>query len=392
MPGIQAGQQRFRLKKQLILVQLFEFGGINTHLKSLIAYFGKNNLLLILEDENQMELFSKLDGFGGVQAIVAPALHPYAHLNYSSTASNIKELFRIGRSIYRMLAILIRYKAGGLTISAAEPEKFLYFLWLPFIQVNYIIHTVPQKKFTSFTAYTCNRRLNLRKHITTVSAHNKELIWTNWEISKPKHQFIQVIYNCVLIHPSSGPMMFDSQMRNILTMGHVIDYKNPQLWLDIAKTITALYDDVQFIWLGSGPLLEAMKAATVTLPQISFPGAVTSPDTYLSKAYIYYQPSLYETQGIGVLEAMSHYLPCVVTRTGGLPESVTDNYNGLLVDPLNAREHIAALIDLLDNPEKCRRLGHTGRMKYESTFSFAHFKTSMDTIYHRSKSSPLVPA
>jgi glycosyltransferase involved in cell wall biosynthesis len=117
------------------------------------------------------------------------------------------------------------------------------------------------------------------------------------------------------------------------------------------------------------------------MKRITFQGLITEPNTYLRDAIIYYQPSLNETHGIAVIEAMSNHLPCVVSNVGGLPESVEDQYNGLLVHPLNITEQVNAILRLLDNAELRKEYGLNAYNKYKKLFSFKSFKAKMDSIY-----------
>ena len=186
------------MKKHIIITKLFEFGGSNAHLKTLISYFGKENVILILEDKNQLLFLKNIDVRNDVKVEVKPGLHRFAHLNYSSTLSNIKEFLYVLNSILSMLFISIKYRFADITICVVEPEKYLYLFWLPFIKVVYILHTTPGKKYTSFTSFTCNNTLGKRKKIITVSNANRNLICQNWSISSKKKPFVYVIYNCII--------------------------------------------------------------------------------------------------------------------------------------------------------------------------------------------------
>jgi glycosyltransferase involved in cell wall biosynthesis len=370
------------MAKHIIITKLFEFGGSNTHLKTLINYFGEENVILVLEDQEQLSFCKDLLTKEKIKVKVYSKLHAYAHLRYRFT-TNVKEFFKVALSILSIQILSLKYNFAHVTISSAEPEKYLYLLWLPLSKVTYILHTTPIKAYTPFTSYTCNMTLSKRKRVITVSYSNRDFIYQCWNIAKKKKPFVEVVYNC-LIETNPTDEKKSRQKNSILyvvTLGHVIDYKNPHLWLEVAKQVTSVRNDVYFIWLGNGPLLKAFEKATESSNRIIFKGLVRDPVVYLSNAAIYYQPSLYETHGIAVLEAMYCRLPCVVSNSGGLPESVLHQFNGLLVHSTKINEHVNAILSLVDSAELRKEYGLNGYAKFKKQFDFQSFKEKMDSIY-----------
>ena len=83
-------------------------------------------------------------------------------------------------------------------------------------------------------------------------------------------------------------------------------------------------------------------------------GFVKDPKT-MAKLYsasdIYLFPTLAETFGMTVVEAMSCGLPVVTFETGGVPEIVENGKSGLIVEYKNGEKLVEALEKLLDNDE-----------------------------------------
>ena len=75
------------------------------------------------------------------------------------------------------------------------------------------------------------------------------------------------------------------------------------------------------------------------------------------RAYLTIVCSRYETFGNTVLEAMSAGCPTIATNTGGIPEILFDNRNGLLVPPEDISGLAAAIGKMLDDPSLALRLG-----------------------------------
>jgi glycosyltransferase involved in cell wall biosynthesis len=370
------------LKKQIIIAKLFEFGGSNTQLNTLIRYWGKENVILILEDRDQLAFLNNIGYAAGIKVIVKP-LYPYAHLRYKFT-TNVKEFLGLLWSVLTVQFLSIKYGLANVTISAVEPEKYLYLLWMPFSKVYYILNTKPEPQYTSFTAWTCNKMLGSRKKIITVSNANRGQIIINWNITDRKKNFIYVVYNCLagdIDQATTDPSQKTSQ-RLVVTLGHVTRYKNPKIWLETARIVTTERSGIKFIWVGNGSLMEEYQKATESSENIRFVGFTNDTGRYLIKATIYYQPSLSETHGIAVVEAMAHHLPCIVSNIGGLPESIQNEYSGLLVDPENIEQHVKAILSLLDDPDLNARYGQNAYKKYREAFTYEIFKSTMDGIYY----------
>jgi glycosyltransferase involved in cell wall biosynthesis len=79
---------------------------------------------------------------------------------------------------------------------------------------------------------------------------------------------------------------------------------------------------------------------------------------------------LAEPFGRVVVEAMLASRPVVATRTGGVPEVVTDGETGLLVPPGDVQALRHALERLLADSGLRERLGRAGRMRIREHFSW----------------------
>ncbi len=77
--------------------------------------------------------------------------------------------------------------------------------------------------------------------------------------------------------------------------------------------------------------------------------------------------------GIVFLEAMAHGKPVVGPSRGAPAEFIRSGEHGLLVDPTDSREVANAIIELLGDPERARRMGDAGREWVSRKFSFDSF-------------------
>jgi glycosyltransferase involved in cell wall biosynthesis len=83
---------------------------------------------------------------------------------------------------------------------------------------------------------------------------------------------------------------------------------------------------------------------------------------------VFAMPSLCETLGYALLEAMATELPAVASAVGGIPEVVVANQTGFLAPPRAAGALAAALRPLLASAELRDRFGGAGRERVVRCF------------------------
>lgn len=76
---------------------------------------------------------------------------------------------------------------------------------------------------------------------------------------------------------------------------------------------------------------------------------------------IYVSPSLIEMSPFNLLEAKAVGLPIVACKTGGIPDIVFENEDGILVPPQDAKSMADAIDFLLKNENQRKRLGEAAR-------------------------------
>ena len=82
-----------------------------------------------------------------------------------------------------------------------------------------------------------------------------------------------------------------------------------------------------------------------------------------------------------VLEAMSHGLPVIASRLGGIPELVKDGETGILFEPHNTADLADKIRTLWSQPELCDRMGATARETVRQRYSEDVYYEKLHSIY-----------
>jgi glycosyltransferase involved in cell wall biosynthesis len=289
--------------------------------------------------------------------------------------------------------IIIKERPDLVLISTASPGKFLGLMLLFPLKLIYILHTYPscvRSKINYrhvFYRMLLFASLNDRKRILTVSKFSKNQILKCW-LSGTRQIFIHYIYNFSNFEIKSNKQRNTEQndVLKVLTLGHVRSYKNPAVWYSVAlKTIEKYHGEVEFLWAGEGDLLEIYgdKVKKENNPHIKFLGFQKNVAELYHQSDIYFQPSLFESHGIAVLDAMISGLPCVVSNAGGLPESVVNEETGYIIDPNDVDTMVEKLLILLDNENFRRRMGDTGKAHYLNNFSHKRWAEEMKMLHEQ---------
>ena len=102
---------------------------------------------------------------------------------------------------------------------------------------------------------------------------------------------------------------------------------------------------------------------------------------YYSLADICVIPSLYETFGLVAVEAMSCGAPVVASRVGGLKHTVKEGYSGLHFVPGRADSLAKALLNLLEHPERLKKMKINARNRAAIELSLERTSKQIKELY-----------
>jgi glycosyltransferase involved in cell wall biosynthesis len=162
--------------------------------------------------------------------------------------------------------------------------------------------------------------------------------------------------------------------------------KDQSTLLHAARRVLDIEPDFRLTLVGDGADREALLALKKTLgldERVMFLGERDDVHPILAGADLFVLSSVEEGIPLTILEAMAAGLPVVATAVGGNPEVVLPNETGLLVPPQSPQMLADAILILLRDPNRARRMGAAGRNRVEQQFDVRKVVGSYEALYER---------
>ncbi len=145
-----------------------------------------------------------------------------------------------------------------------------------------------------------------------------------------------------------------------LYVGRLAPEKNLALVCRTFAAIQACQPNARMLWVGEGPDRASLAASH---PDHHFAGLRTGDDLarHYASADLFIFPSLTETYGNVVAEAMASGLPVVAYCSAAAAELIRSQQNGVLAEPGDEAAFVAAALGLLDDAPGRKRQGAAAR-------------------------------
>ncbi len=157
---------------------------------------------------------------------------------------------------------------------------------------------------------------------------------------------------------------------NILFASRLVWEKNLQALIDLYKKCESENAQVNFIVAGDGVVRNELERK---MPKAHFLGMLGHED--LAKTYassdVFFFPSVTETYGNVVIEAMASGIPCVVANGGGPKSIVQHGFNGMICEENNIDQFWSTIQGLISDRELYHKLVHNG-LEYTDSLSWDH--------------------
>ncbi|MFY9329117.1 MAG: glycosyltransferase family 4 protein [Georgfuchsia sp.] len=137
--------------------------------------------------------------------------------------------------------------------------------------------------------------------------------------------------------------------------------------------------------VGDGPMRSALETRIAELgisDRAILAGQQKNPEDWLRALDIFCLPS-YANEGVpqALVQAMLSGIPVISTAIGAIPEVLTHDINGLIVQQKDSAELASALSALLNDPDRRRTLGLNARAESASRFGRKLMLEKMERIF-----------
>jgi len=174
---------------------------------------------------------------------------------------------------------------------------------------------------------------------------------------------VDVVYNGVDLAPGKiGIQPIHTRDKIVLYFGRITMQKGPEYFVQAARRVLEVRDDVKFVVAGSGDQASRMIQMAADLgigDRMLFTGFLRGKDIarVFAMADLYVMPSVSEPFGIAPLEAMGHNVPVLISKSSGVSEILS---HALKVDFWDIEDMADKILAVLRHPPLARALREGG--------------------------------
>ncbi|MBU1425705.1 MAG: glycosyltransferase family 4 protein [Gammaproteobacteria bacterium] len=173
-------------------------------------------------------------------------------------------------------------------------------------------------------------------------------------------------------------------LKLVLSVGHMVDYKNPHKWLELTKHAHEKNAGLLFVWAGDGPLLEEIRTSAAGYSRIFLPGRLNQSD--LRRLYeicwVFFHPAIKESQGIVVMDALTLGIPVILNESEALPGLIGDSGAGCVIDCASddASSRYISILDGLGDGEGYQHASRQARLLASRSYSYEKWLAELRTL------------
>jgi len=206
--------------------------------------------------------------------------------------------------------------------------------------------------------------------VLTVSEYAKQSLLNDFNVKAP----ISVVYNGVDLEEIDSIKASKSEKKTIIFSGRMVWFKYPEDLVESIQILKQEIPDIVLKFVGDGQKMGMLQKKVKTLhlgKEVEFWGKLDHKYTIanIKMSDVLVLPSLKDTFGIVVVEAMACGVPVVAYDCAGPREIITEDV-GLLAKPRDVEDLANKIKAILVNKKLAEIIGKNGRKKVEQKFTW----------------------
>ena len=157
-------------------------------------------------------------------------------------------------------------------------------------------------------------------------------------------------------------------------------HKGQYYLIEAMKKLQITHPNIHLILLGKGIDEPNYKEQSKELTNISFEGFVSNVADYINIFDLFVFPSLHEGLGSILFDVMQANVPIIATNTGGIPDIIVHNKNGILVPIKDENAIYKAITNLYENEQQRKKLSNEA-LKNIDMYSYEEMTNSYEKLY-----------
>lgn len=328
------------------------------------------DVMLLIPDKQEARFSDVLDRSLNVHGFYYPRIR---------SVNNVSMVHEVIKKINEFKPDIVHIQKGHPWFNFALPLLRRYCLITTIHDV--ILLDRPSQKIPSFTYKPPI------KYATQLIVHGQRLKETTVkEFNRPRDD-IHVLprgVNSIYTRYIDGPV--NQEPHTILYFGRIWEYKGIRYLIEAEPFITETIPDAKIIIAGQGEDFRKYREMMV------HPERFVVFDKFIPHKMV---AELFQRAGLVVLpyidgsqsgvipQAYAFKKPVVITDVGSLPENVDQGVTGYIVPPRDTKRLAEAIIDLLTNDEKRKRMGENAFRKTQEELSWMNIAPRTIEVYKK---------
>lgn len=205
-----------------------------------------------------------------------------------------------------------------------------------------------------------------------VSDANREMLLKHYPQVKNK---ISTVHNGIDLEEFRQPLihfanqhkllirkkMFGAEPRDfvIISIAELEESKGLKYLVEAFAKVAEKKENTKLAIVGEGPERKNLEKLIKNLKidnKVVLTGILNEHARLLNSADLFVLPSVKESFGMTVVEAMDAGIPIIGSNVGGIPEIIENGKTGLLVEPRDSHSLADKIQELMENPPLCQKL------------------------------------